>query len=163
MYIYLLPLGPSSHPHPCPTPLGHRAQSETSVLHNSFPPSIWHMVVYICWCYSLNSSHPFLSPLCPQVHSLCFHLYSCPTSGSFQISQFFPSGNRSIRASVSASVLPVTSQDWFPLGLPGWISLQSEGFSRVFSNTTVQKHQFFSAQPSLWSNSHIHTWLLEKP
>ena len=61
----------------------------------------------------------------------------------------------------SASILPMNIQDWFPLGLTGWISLQSEGLSRVFSNTTVQKHQFFGAQLSLWSNSHIHTWLLE--
>ena len=61
------------------------------------------------------------------------------------------------------SVLPMNIQDWFPLGLTGWISLQSKGLSRVFSNTTVQKHQFFSTQPSLWSNSHIHTWLWEKP
>jgi len=63
----------------------------------------------------------------------------------------------------SASVLPMDIQDWFPLGLTGWISLQSKGLSRVFSNTTVQKHQFFGAQHSLWSNSHIHTWRLEKP
>ena len=63
----------------------------------------------------------------------------------------------------SASVLPMNIQDWFPLELISLISLQSKGFSRVFSNTTVQKHQFFSAQPSLWFNSHIHTWLLEKP
>ena len=69
----------------------------------------------------------------------------------------------SIGASALASVLPVNIQAWFPLGLPGWISLQSKGLSRVFSNTTVQKHQFFGAQLSLWSNSHIHTWLLEKP
>ena len=70
----------------------------------------------------------------------------------------------SIAASASASVLPMDIQDWFPLGWTGWISLQSKGLSRVFSNTTVQKHQFFSAaQPSLWSNPHIHTWLLEKP
>ena len=64
---------------------------------------------------------------------------------------------------VSESVLPLNFQDWFPLGLTDLISLQSKGLSRVFSNTTVQKHQFFSAQLSLWSNSHIHTWLLEKP
>ena len=67
-----------------------------------------------------------------------------------------------IGVSASASVLTVSIQDWFPLEFTGWISLQSKGLSRVFSNTTVQKHQIFSAQPSLWSNSHIHTWLLEK-
>ena len=78
-----------------------------------------------------------------------------------QISQFFLSGPQSIRA--SALVLPMNIQDWFPLRWTGWISLQSKGYSRVFSNFTVQKHQFFSAQLSLWSNSHIHTWLPEKP
>ena len=70
---------------------------------------------------------------------------------------------KSIGASASASVLPVNIQDWFHLGWTGWISLMPKGFSRVFSSTTVQKHQFFSTQPSLWSNSHILTWLLEKP
>ena len=68
-----------------------------------------------------------------------------------------------IRAPASASVLPMNSQDWFALGVTGLISFQSKGLSTVFSNTTVQKHQFFGAQPYLWSNSHIHTWLLEKP
>ena len=86
-----------------------------------------------------------------------------PSIRSFLMSQFFTSGGQSIRISASASVLPMNIQDWFPLGLKGWIFLQSKGLSRVFSNTTVQKHQFFSAQLSLWSNSHIHTWLLEKP
>ena len=89
-------------------------------------------------------------------------LQSFPASGSFQISQFFASGVQSIGVSASASVLPMTIQGWFPLGWTGWISLQSKGLSRLFSNTTVQKHQFFSAQPSLWSNSHICTRLLEK-
>ena len=90
-------------------------------------------------------------------------LQSFPASGSFQMSQFFTSGGQSIGASASASALPMIIQDWFPLRWTGWISLMSKGLSRVFSNTTVQKHQFFSAQLSLWSNSHIHTWLLEKP
>ena len=88
---------------------------------------------------------------------------SFPASGSFQVSQFFASRGQSIRASASASVLPVNIQDWFPLGWTGWISFQSKGLSRVFSNATVQKHQFFGTQPYLWSNSHIHTWLLDKP
>ena len=92
---------------------------------------------------------------------LCNPLQSFPASGSFQMSQFFTSGGRSIGVSASTSVLPVNIQDLFPLGLTGWISLQSKGFSRVFSNTTVQNHQFFSTQLSLWSNSHIHTWLLD--
>ena len=68
-----------------------------------------------------------------------------------------------IRASASAPVLPMNIQDWFPLGWTGWISLQSKGLSRVFSNITVWKHQFFGTQSSLWSNFHICTWLLEKP
>ena len=90
-------------------------------------------------------------------------LQSSPASGSFQMSQFFASGGRSIGVSATASVLSMNILDWFPLGLTGWISLQSKGLSRVFSNTTVQKHQFFGAQLSVWSNSHTHTWLLEKP
>ena len=104
------------------------------------------------WCHPTISSSviPFS---CPQ---------SFPASGSFQMSQLFASGGQSIGASASASVLPVNIQDWFPLGLTGLISLQSKGLSRVFSNTTVWKHRFFGTQLSLWSNSHIHTWLLEK-
>ena len=89
-------------------------------------------------------------------------LQSFPASDSFPMSQFFTSGGQSIGVSVSAWVLPMNVQDWFPLWFTDLILL-SEGLSRVFSNTTVQKHQFFSVQLSLWSNSHIHTWLLEKP
>ena len=89
-------------------------------------------------------------------------LQSFPASGAFQMSQFFTSGGQSIGVSASASVLPINTQDWYPLGWTGWISLQSKGLLRVFSNTTAQKHQFFGAQLSLQSNSHIHTWLLEK-
>jgi len=96
--------------------------------------------------------HPFSS--CPQ---------SLPASGSFPMSQLFASGGQSIGVSALASVLPKNTQDWSPLGWTGWISLQSKEFSRVFSNTTVQKHQFFGAQLSSQSNSHIHTWPLEKP
>ena len=101
------------------------------------------------WC------HPTISS---SVISFSSCLQSFPASGSFQMSQFFASGGQSIGASGWASVLPMNIQDWFP----GWISLQSKGLSRVFSNTTVQKRQFFSAQLSLWSNSHTHTWLLGK-
>ena len=99
------------------------------------------------WCYLTISSsvNPFSS--CPQ---------SFPASGPFQLNRFFASGGQSIGASASASVLPMNIQDWFPLGWTGWISLLSKGLSRVFSNTTGQKHQFFSTQFSLWSNSHIH-------
>ena len=96
---------------------------------------------------------------------LCCPFSSCPqsfpASGSFSISQLFLSGDQSIGA--SASVLPMNIQSWFPLGLTGLISLLSRGLTRVFSSTTAQKHWFSSAQPTLWSSSHIHTWLLEKP
>ena len=104
-------------------------------------------------------SHPTISSVVP--FSSC--LQSFPTSGSFQMTQFFTSGGQSIGVSASTSVLPMNTQDWFPLEWTGWISLQSKGLSRVFSNTTVQKHQFFGTQLSLYSNSHIYTWLLEKP
>ena len=86
-----------------------------------------------------------------------------PSIRSFPMSQFFASGGQSTGASASTSVLPMNIQEWFPLGWTGWISLQSKGLSRVFSNTIVWKHQFLSTPPSLWSSSHIHTWLLEKP
>ena len=82
---------------------------------------------------------------------------------SFPVSLFFASGGQSIWALASASVLLMNIQGWFPLGLTGLISLLSKGLLRVFSNTTIRKHQFFGTQPSLWSSSHIHTWLLEKP
>ena len=103
---------------------------------------------------AIQPSHPLSSP------SPAFNLF--PASGSFPVSQFFTSGGQSIGTSASAPVLPVNIQDWFPLGLTGLISLLSKGLSGVFSNTTVQKHQFFNTQLSLWSNSHIHTWLLKK-
>ena len=122
---------------PCSTPTP-RAYS------NSCPSSQW--------CHLTISS---------SVISFSSCLQSFPASGSFQMSLFFTSGGQSIIA--SASVLPVNIQDWFPLELNGLISLQSKGLSRVFSNTTVQKHQFFGTQLSLESTSHIHTWLLEKP
>ena len=104
----------------------------------------------------------------PSNHHILCHPFSSwpqsfPASGSFPISRLSVSGGQRIRASTSASVLLINIQDLFPLGLTGLISLQSKRLSGVFSNTTVQKHQFFSIQPSLWSNSHIHTWLLEKP
>ena len=83
-------------------------------------------------------------------------------SGSLQLSQFFALCGQSIGVSAWTSALPMNIQDWFPWGLTGWISLQSKGLSKVFSNTTVQKHQLFGVQPSLWSNSHVRTWLLEK-
>ena len=88
---------------------------------------------------------------------------SLPASESFPMSQLFAWGGQSTGVSTLASFLPKNTQDWSPLGWTGWISLQSKGLSRVFSNTTVQRHQFFSAQLSSQSNSHIHTWPLEKP
>ena len=124
---------------PCPSPT-------PGVHSNSHPLSRW--------CHPTISSSvvPFSS--CPQ---------SFPASRSFPISLLFTLGGHSIGVSASASVLLMNIQDWFPLGWTDWISLQSKRLSRVFSSTTVQKHQFLGAQPSLWSNSHICTWLLEIP
>ena len=106
------------------------------------------------WCHPNISSSVTLFSSCRQ---------SFPASGSFPISRFFASGGWSIGSSASESVLLVNIQGWFPLGLTALISLLSKGLSTVFSSTTVQKHHFFGAQSSLWSNSHICTWLLEKP
>ena len=117
--------GPQHARPPCPSP--------TARVHQSPCPLSW-------WCHPTISSSvvPFSS--CPQ---------SFWASGSFQMSQLFASGGQSVGVSTSASVLPMNTQDWSPLGWTGWISLQSKWLSRVFSNTTVQKHQFFSAQLSL--------------
>ena len=104
---------------------------------------------------AIQPSHPLPSPS-PLAPNSSQHQ-------SFPISQLFASGGQSTGASALASFLPKKSQGWSPLGWTGWISLQSKGLSRVFSNTTVQKHQFFSTQLSSLSNSHIHTWPLEKP
>ena len=109
------------------------------------------------WC------HPTISSFVISFSSQSSPLQSFPALGSFQMSQFFTLGGQRIGVSASASVLPINLQDWFILGLTGLISLQSKGLSRVFSSTTTWKHQFFGTQPSLWSNSHIHTRLLEKP
>ena len=124
---------------PCPSPT-------PGVCSNSCPSSQW--------------CHPTISS---SVLSFSSCLQSFPASGSFSVSKFFASGGQSTEVSASASHLPVNVQDWFLLGLTGWISLQSKGLSRVFSSTRPQKHQFFSTQLSLFSKSHIHTWLLEKP
>ena len=106
------------------------------------------------WCHSAVSSSvvPFSS--CPQ---------SLPASESFPMSQLFAWDGQSTGVSALASFLPKNTQNWSPLGWTGWISLQSKGLSRVFSNTTVQKHQFFGTQLSSQSNPHIYTWPLEKP
>ena len=123
---------------PCPTPT-------PGVYSNSCPLSQW--------CYPTISSSvaPFSSRLQP-----------FPALGSFSMSQLFPPGGQSITASTSRTVLPMNIQGWFPLGLTGLISLQSNELSRVFSRTTIRKHHLFGAQPSLWTNFHTHTWLLEK-
>ena len=92
-----------------------------------------------------------------------FHFQSFPASGPCPMSWLFASGGQSVGASASALVLPMSIQSWFPLGWTSLISLLSKGLSKVFSTTTVQKHQFFGALPSLWSSSHIYTWLLERP
>ena len=122
---------------PCPT-------ISPGVCSNSCPLSRW------CYLTISSSATPF---------SFC--LQSSPASGSFLMSQLFSSGSQSTGASASVSVFPTNIQDWFPLGLTGLIFLLSNGFSRVFSST-VRKHQFFGTQPSSWSNSYIHTRLLEK-
>ena len=129
---------------PCPPP-------SLKVFSNSCPLSQW--------CHPKISSSVFGIISIP--FSSC--LQSFPALGSFPMSLLFTSGNQSIGVSASASVLPMNIQDWFLLGLIGWISLLSKGLSRVMSNTTVQKHQFFGAQPFLLSSTHICTWLLEKP
>ena len=129
----------SQHTRPC-------CPSTSPRVHpNSHPSSQW------CQPAISSSVVPFSS--CPQ---------SLPASGSFPMSQLFTWGGQSIGVSASASVLPMNTEDWSPLGWNGCISLQSKGLTRVFSSTTVQKHQFFGAQPSSQSNSHIHTWPLEK-
>ena len=124
---------------PCPSPT-------PGVHSNSHPLSHW--------CHPAISSSvvPFFS--CPQ---------SLPASGSFPMSQCFTWGGQSTGVSALVSFLPKKSQGWSPSEWIGWMSLQSKGLSRVFSNITVQKHQLFGAQLSSQSNSHIHTWLLEKP
>ena len=124
---------------PCPSPT-------PGVYPNSCPLNQW------CRPTISSSVVPFSS--CPQ---------SFPASESFPMSQLFAWGGQSIGVSASTSVLPMNTQDWSPLRWTGWISLKSKGLSKVFSNTTVQKHQFFCTQLSSQSNSHIHTWPLEKP
>ena len=124
---------------PCPSPT-------PRVCSNSRPLSRW--------CHPAISSSVIPFSSCPQ---------SLPASESFPMSQLFAWGGQSTGASASASVLPRNTQDWSPSEWTGWISLQSRGLSGVFSNTTVQKHQFFSVQLSSESNSHIHTWPQEKP
>ena len=124
---------------PCPSP---------------FPRACSNSCPWSQWCHPTISSSAIPFSSC---------LQSFPALGSFLMSSLFTSGGQNVGASASALVLPVNVQGQFPLGLSGLISLQSKGLSRVFSNTTLQNHQFFGAQLSIWSNSHIHTWLPEKP
>ena len=123
---------------PCPSP--------TPGVYPNSCPSSW-------WCHPAISSSVISFSSCPQ---------SLQASESFPMSQLFAWGGQSTGVAASASFLPKNTQDW-SLEWTGWISLQSKGLSRVFSNTTVQKHQFFGAQLSSQSNSHVHTWPLEKP
>ena len=144
-YTYLLQF--SSVAQSCPQHARPPCPSQTAgVYPNSCPLSQWCLPTILS-SVVLFSSHP----------------QSFPASGSFQMSQFFTSGGQCIGVSASTSVLPMNTQDWSPLGWTGWIFLQSRGLWRVFSNTTVQKCQFFSAQLSLQSDCYIHTWPLEKP
>ena len=133
------------------------------------------------WSHGLQHARPLCPSPSPEVcptscplqqwwHSaisssdtLFFFPQSFPASGTFPMSQLLASDDQNPGVSASASVLPMSIQGWFPLRLAALISLQSKGLSRVLSSTTIWKHQFFGIQPSLWSNSHIHTWLLEKP
>ena len=137
----------------CPTVCNPMNRSTPGLpVHHQLPESTQTQVHWVG--DAIQPSHPLSSLLLPQ---------SFPASGSFQMSQLFASGGQSIGVSASKSILPKNTQDWSPLGCIGWISLQSKGLSKVFSNTTVQKHQFSGAQLSLQFSSHIHTWLLEKP
>ena len=140
--------------------------------------SLSHVQLFVTlWSAALQASLPFTTPgACSNSYPLSWrgHVTILPSVSpshpafnitqyeSFLMSKHFASGSQSIGAIASASVLPMSIKDWFPLGLMGMSSLQSKGLSRVFSNTTVQKHQFFGVQSSLWSNSHIPIWLLEK-
>ena len=132
----------------CPTLWRHGLQHARLLCPSPIPRACSNSCTWSGWCHPTTSS------------SSC--LQSFPASGSFPISQLFTLGGQSIGASASASVLSVNIQDWSPLGWTGLISLQSKELARVFSNTTVQKHQLLGTQTSLWSNSHVHTWLLEK-
>ena len=136
----------SLRPHKLQHARPHYTSATPGVYPNSCPSSWWYIPNI---SFSVG---PFSS--CPQ---------SLPASWSLPMSQLFPWGGQSIGVSASASVLPMNTQDWSLLGWTGWIFLQSRGLSRVFSNTTVQNHQFFGAQLSSQSNSHIYTWPLEKP
>ena len=148
---YLLVICCCSVTKSCPTLQPHGLQHARPPCSSLSPRVCSNSCPLSLWCYLTISSSATLFSFC---------LQSFPASGSFAMSPLFTSGGQSIGA--SASVFPMNIQDWFPLGLTDLISLQSKGLSRVF-NTTIQKHQFLGTQSSLWSNSHIHTWLLENP
>ena len=138
----------------CPTLQPHESQHARPPCPSPTPRVYPNLCPLSQWCHPAISSSVIPFSSCPQ---------SFPALESFQMSQLFAWGSQSTRVSASTSVLPMNTQDWSSLGWTGWIFLQSKGLSRVFSNTTVQKHQFFGTQPSSQSNSHIHTWPLEKP
>ena len=152
-YFYVMKVGSS---HELLKPVISSIQFSRSVMSNSLWPHGLRQArppcppptpgAYTNSCPLCQGCHPTTSS---SVIPFSSHLQSFPASGSFPVSQFFTSGGQSIGVSPSASVLPLNIQDWFPLGWTGWVSLQSKGLSRVFSNTTVQKHQFFSTQLSL--------------
>ena len=155
------PPSPGNGREPSPVLFSHSVVSDSWQLHglqhNRHPCPSPPPRAYSNSCPSSWGCHPTISS---SVIPFSSRPQSFPASGSFSMSQLLASGGQCIGASASASVLSINIQDWFPLGWTCWISLQPRGLSRVFSNTTVQKHQFFSAQPSLWSISHIHTRLL---
>ena len=141
----------------------HRSEGQKLKITITGPHSVWRP----CGDLSISSCRYGGLPAvlaCGHITTVSASIFILP---SFLLSlcelSLFASEGQSVGASVSASVLPIDIQGWFPLGLTGLIALLSKGLSKVFSSITVQKHQFFSAQSSLWSNSHIHTWLLEKP
>ena len=169
LYLFVLMSVLNPHPHPLLLTFS-SVQFSRSVMSNSLRPHESQLARPPCpsptpgvhsdsrplsqWCHPDISSSVVPFSFCPQ---------SLPASESFPMSQLFAWGGQSTGVSALASFLPMNTQDWSPLGWTGWISLQSKGLSRVFSNTTVQKHQFFGAQLSWQSNSHIPTWPQEKP
>ena len=169
--LHHLSVSPSVIPVPHSLVLNHTPYCHIVFAYAAFPVSSVQPLSHVQLSATLSNSRSLLkfmsiesvmqTTISSSVVSSSSCLQSFPASGSFPVSQFFLSDGQSIGASASASVLPMNIQDWSPLGWTDWLSLQSKGLSRVFSSTTVQKHEFLSVQPSLWFSSHIHTWLLE--
>ena len=170
--INVLRHGCCSLPKSCPTLQPHRLQHARPICPPPFSWSLFkfmsiesmmlsnHLKVRHNWVTELNWTDWTISS---SAAPFSFCLQSFQASGSFPLSQFFSSGSESIGASASALVLPVSIHGWFSLALTDWVCLLSKGLSKVFSSTTIWKHQLFSVQPSLWSSSYLCTWLLEKP